>query len=134
MVKPEHIQGMTIAASTHAKLTSLKKENETYDEVIQRLIQMDQKYNPQTTIQEFEYSTYDISKVFRVIFKGNTHKIEYYGRNGFQSSISAWENYPPISEEDKELFIEFKVQEKSFRLLQDMGSSMDFNGFRIRRL
>ena len=128
------MQGMTIAASTHAKLTELKKEDETYDEVIQRLIQMDQKYNTKTTVQEYEFSTYDISKVFRVIFKGNSHKVEYYGKGGFQSSISAWESYPSISQEDKELFISFKVQEKSFRLLQDMGESMDFKGFRIRRL
>lgn len=133
-MKLENMQGMTIAASTHAKLTELKQDDETYDEVIQRLIQMDQKYNPKTTVQEYEFSTYDISKVFRVIFKGNSHKVEYYGKGGFQSSISAWDSFPSISEEDKELFISFKVQEKSFRLLQDMGESMDFKGFRIRRL
>lgn len=134
MVKLPNMQGMTIAASTHEKLTALKKEDETYDSVIQRLIQMDQKYNPQPTMMEFEFSTYDISKVFRIVFNGNSHKFEYYGKNKFESSISAWENYPPISKKDKELFIEFKVQEKSFRLLQDMGASMDFDGFRIRRL
>lgn len=134
MVKLHNMQGMTVAASTHAKLTELKNDDETYDEIIQKLIKMDQKYNPKKIIVEYEFLTYDISKVFRVIFEGNAHKIEYYGKGKFESSISAWDNYPSISEDDKELFINFKVQEKSFRLLRDMGESMDFKGFRIRRL
>ena len=133
-MKSKNVQGMTIAETTHKKLTSLKKENETFDDVVRKLIEMDKKYNSKSTIIEYEFLTYDISKVFRVIFEKNSHKVEYYSKKGFENHISAWKGYPPISEEDKDLFIEFIVQEKSFRLLQDMGESMDFGNFMIRKI
>ena len=135
MVKLPDMQGMTVAASTHEKLTKLKRDDETYDSIIRKLIDMDQKYNYQSKTIDYEFLTYNISKVFRVTFDKNKHTVEYYSHgNVYEKNISAWNSYPPISNEDKDLFIGFIVQEKSFRLLQDMGESIDFGEFMIRRI
>ena len=74
MANPENTQGMTIAQTTYDKLKGLKKKNETFDDVVSKLIAMDQKYNFKPETIEYEYITYNISKIFRVVFDKNIHK------------------------------------------------------------
>lgn len=134
MATSKNSQGMTIANSTYEKLDELKSDDETFDDIIRKLVDMDLKYNSKSEIFEYEFLTEGNSKVFRVKFEGNKHSVEYYSKKGFSKNISAWNEYLPISDYDKDLFIEFIVQEKSFNLLRDMGQSIEFNEFLIRRV
>ena len=130
----DRTQGLTIAESTYNKLKSLKQDGETFDDVVRKLVDMDQKYNIHDETIEFEFLTETNSKVFRVIFENNAHKVEYWNKTSFSNSIRAWNNYPSISDEDKELFISFIVKETSFNLLKSIDGAADFGNFIIRRV
>lgn len=134
MPTSKNSQGMTIAASTYEKLAELKSDDETFDDIIRKLVDMDLKYNAKSEIVEYEFMTVDTNKLFRVIFEKNKHSVEYYSKKGFSNKIIAWNEFPPISDYDKDLFIEFIIQESSFRLLKDMGKALAFDEFSIRRV
>ena len=134
MVNPPHMQGMTLPQSTYDKLIALKKPDENFDDVVRKLVEIDLKYHPFKEVVEYEFLTMDNSKVFRVTYGDGKPLVEYYNPNGWDKHISAWEYYPAISEEDKELFIEFIIKPNSFIILQDIGDSIDYGDFIIRKI
>ena len=130
------MQGMTLPMSTYEKLNQLRHDNgfESYDETVRALIEADKKYNQLEKTIEYEFITENNSKVFRVTFGRGEPIVEYYNPKGWSNHISAWENYPAISKEDKDLFITYIVQSSSFVELQNIGVMIDKSTFMIRRV
>lgn len=136
MPNSPHLQGMTLPLSTYNKLYELRKNKgfTSWNEVVLKLIEMDQKYNRLEKTIEYEFITLTNSKVFRVTFGSSKPLVEYYNPKGWDTHISAWDNYPKISKEDKDLFITFIVNSNSFVELQNIGLSIDKGDFIIRKV
>lgn len=129
---------ITIAVQdeTHKRLGLLKKTDETFDEVISRLLDLDDKYNPIDIIYEYEYMLKNQkSKLFRVIF-GEKVSIEYYNRriHEFESNIKAWNTGNNISEEELDSFIRFIIKESNLYVLYEMDEELVLNDVWIKRV
>lgn len=131
---PKNRHTLTLSQSTYDKLVALKGRDLSFEDVVRKLVDMDLKYNSTSETIEYEFLTETNAKVFKVTFEGNNRIVEYWGRNKFSNKITAWDNYPPISDEDKDLFIKFITQEKSFRLLKDMDQAIEFKEFLVRKI
>lgn len=136
MANPKGMKGMNIALETHEKLTQLKKEDESYDDVVRKLIELELKYNPHDTTIEYEYSTVNMRKLFRVIFQNKNYTIEYYNpqTHEFMDHISAWETSPAINNLDKDMFIKFIIDRKNVLRLRGLEMEETFKHFKIRKV
>ena len=96
------------------KLNPLRRYGETYNDIIYKLILIDKKYRPISEIFEYVFVTDKTSKVFRLIFNFDDYKLEYYSYDtGYVDDISVWDNFPKISDFEKDLFLKF-TQSKDF--------------------
>ena len=91
-----------------SKLNPLRKQGETYNDIIDKLILMDKKYRPISEIFEYVFVTDKTSKVFRLIYTFDDYKLEYYSYDtGYVDDIGVWDNFPKIKDFEKDLFLKF---------------------------
>ena len=127
---------MVLEKSVYDKLKQLKKPNETFDDVINNLINIDKKYNTLEKTLEFSFETETTCKNFRITYGNNDPLIEYYNPKGWSNHISAWDNYPRIHDNDKDLFINFILDKSNVIKLQNLDvnefiGKFEFNIIRI---
>lgn len=125
-----------ISHDTHQRLINLKLKGDTFDNVIERLLDMEDKYNPHDDIiYEYEYIYGDESRVFLVMF-GDTVKIKYYSQlyNRFESNIKAWGSKSPIPEDKLDSFIKFIVNEANLVILFEMDKELVQDDIHIKRV
>lgn len=136
---------INISKETHAKLSELKKgKNDTFNNVVSRLVELELEFNPQNIIYEYEYEFRDgnfrngkpkfSTRLFRVIF-GDEVTIEYHYRNNeFRKDIKAWNGLGQMPEEAMNNFIKFIIKESSIYLLFEMDKELMINNVWIKRL
>ena len=110
------------------QLNTLKRDGDTYDDVINKFIQMNKKYSPILEIFEYIFVTKENSKVFRIIYMDDNFKLEFYNqKEGFIDDISAWDDFLPSSQEDKKLFLNFSKRKDFASKLYDISEELNFN-------
>jgi hypothetical protein len=128
--------GVPISEETHQRLTKLKGENDTFDDVVNKLLELEETYNMPEETMEYEYILPNgKTKVFRVVF-GDKTKIEYYNRRkyDFEKDIRAWFTGERISDSEINSFIRFIVKDSNLMLLYDMDEELVLNDIHIRRV
>lgn len=137
MGNSKNLKGISISIETHKRLVKLKQnEDETFDDVVRRILDLDEKYNVQEEIYEYEYMLKNgKSKLFRIIYS-DTVKIEYYNRRSFEfeGNIRAWNTGNRISEEELNSFIRFIVKESNLYVLYEMDDELVQNDIWIKRV
>jgi len=125
---------MSIPRTTHRKLSNLKKEGETYNDVVRKLVDLDHKYNFKKTI-EYEVMTNTAIKVFRITFKNEDYHIEYYNpKIEFSKKAKAWDYFPHLSDEEEKAILEFLANPTNINRLKNMQYSESFGIFEISRI
>jgi hypothetical protein len=129
------VSKINITPETHKKLTSLKKEEESFNDVITHLLDFEDKFNPLAEIHEYEYIFNNQSRLFRVTF-GEKVTIEYYSMktHTFESNIQVWNDVEKVSEEELHSFIRFIVKESSVYVLYEMDNDLIINDVCIKRV
>lgn len=134
---PKGYAGIAISEETHQRLTKLRdKYNEkTYDIVINKLLNLEEKYNPPTEVFEYEYIINNGSKLFKVTYS-DTITIEYYNYNTlqFEENIQAWFTGNRISDKELDHFIKFIIKNSSLMELYEMDTEVVTRDLHIRRL
>ena len=126
---------VAVSEKTHQRLAKLKGED-TFDTVVNKLLELEETYNLPEETMEFEYMLdTDKSKLFRVIF-GDTTTIEYYNRKKFvfEKDIRAWFTGTRISDSDLNAFIRFIIKDSNLMLLYDMDEELVLNDIWIKRV
>ena len=126
-----------VQPETHKRLKNLKRnEEETFDSVVSRILDLDDKYNTTEEVYEFEYILKNQkSKLFRVTY-GENVVIEYYNRRTFEfeKNIKAWDTGNSISEEELNAFIRFIVKDSNLFVLYEMEEELVINNVWIKRV
>lgn len=131
MPYPGDYTGVQIRRETHQRIANLKEGDETFDSVVNRLLDLEEKYADNT--EEYEYSY--LSKVFKVVFSDKVDILYFNPRtNGFEKDISVWQSVDALSEEELDSFVKFIVKDSSLWLLYDMESELQLNDIHIRRV
>ena len=136
MGNSKNLKGINVSQKTHERLLNLKREEDTFDDVVSRILDMDDKYNVKEETYEYEYILKNHkSKLFRVTYSDKIH-IEYYNRNTFEfeDNISAWYTGNRISEDDLNSFIKFIVKESNLYVLYEMEEELLLNDVWIKRV
>ena len=121
---------------THERLFNLKKDKkESFDSVVSRLLDMDDKYTSKVEEYEYEYLVGEKSKLFRVIYS-DTILIEYWNSSvfKFEKNIRAWQHGEKLSESEIDSFIRFIVMESNLYVLYEMGDDLTQNDVHIKRV
>ena len=131
MPYPGDYTGVQIRRETHQRIANLKRDGETFDSVVNKLLDLEEKYSDNT--EEYEYSY--LSKVFKVIFSDKVD-ILYFNpvTNSFEKDITVWQSVDALSEEELDSFVKFIVKDSSLWLLYDMESELQLNDIHIRRV
>lgn len=136
---------INISKETHAKLSELKKDkNDTFNNVVSRLVELELGFNPQDITYEYEYEFRDgtyrngrpkfSTRLFKVTF-GDEVTIEYHYRNNeFQKDIKAWNGLGRMPDEAMNDFIKFIIKESSIYVLFEMGEELMIDNVWIKRL
>ena len=135
MAYSEQYISVPISEETHARLSKLKGED-TFDTVVNNLLELEETYNmPEETVEYEYYLKNGKTKVFHVIF-GNTTTIEYYNRrtHKFEQDIRAWFTGNRISDAEIDAFIRFIVKDSNLLLLYDIEDELVLNDIRIRKV
>ena len=130
------MKGINVAQDTHQKLVQLKKDDETFEDLIKRILDMEDKFNPKDDIiYEYEYVFGDVSRLFLVMF-GDSIKIKYYSQreNRFESNIRAWNSKMTVPEDVLNSFISFIVKESNLYVLFEMDKELIQNNIHIKRV
>ena len=130
------MKGINVAQDTHQKLVQLKKDDETFEDLIKRILDMEDKFNPKDDIiYEYEYVFGDDSRLFLVMF-GDSIKIKYYSQreNRFESNIRAWNSKMTVPEDVLNSFISFIVKESNLYVLFEMDKELIQNNIHIKRV
>lgn len=136
MPYPKNYIGISISEETHQRLTNLKRDGETYSDVLENLLNLEEKYTVRTETFEYEYMLKNQkTKLFRVTFSDKV-TIEYYNRKTFkfEEDIRAWYTGNRISEEELNSFIRFIVKESNLYVLYEMDEELVINDIWIRRV
>lgn len=125
---PKNYIGISISEETHNRLTKLRDtHNEpTYDAVLNKLLDLEEKYNPPTETYEYEYQINNgNSKLFKITF-ADTVKIEYYNykTHTFEENIQAWFTGERISDKEIDLFVKFIIKTSSILQLYEMDNEI----------
>lgn len=136
MPYPKNYIGISISEETHQRLTNLKRDGETYSDVLENLLNLEEKYTVRTETFEYEYMLKNQkTKLFRVTFSDKV-TIEYYNRKTFkfEEDIRAWYTGNRISEDELNSFIRFIVKESNLYVLYEMDEELVINDLWIRRV
>ena len=136
MPYPKNYIGISISEETHQRLTNLKRDGETYSDVLENLLNLEEKYTVRTETFEYEYMLKNQkTKLFRVTFSDKV-TIEYYNRKTFkfEEDIRAWYTGNRISEDELNSFIRFIVKESNLYVLYEMDEELVINDIWIRRV
>ena len=132
----DRMKSINLTHNTHQKLSNLKKSDETFDDVISRLLDMEDKFNPKDPIVcEYEWFFSKGSRVFQVSY-GDIITIKYYSKrtNSFESNIKAWNSKGAVPEEELNSFISFIVKESNLYVLYEMEDILTINNIHIERV
>ena len=126
---------INITAETHKKLSALKRENDTFNDVITLLLNLEDKYNPIDIVYEYEYQFSNGTRLFRIIYS-DTIKIQYYSMSthNFENNITAWNSVEKVPEKELNEFIRFIVKESNLYVLFEMDEELVFNDIWIKRV
>ena len=128
MIRNKFQRPLSLNSDVIDQLNFFKREGETYDDVIRKLLLMDSKYSPIQEIFEYVFVTYRTNKVFRIIYQEDSYKIEYYNHDkGFIDNIKAWNDSVPISKFDRDLFEKFIEKEDYASILYDLDYDFNYN-------
>lgn len=133
---PKDYIGISVSRDTHQRVKDLKKgPDETFDSVVNKLLDLEEKYASKPEVFEYEYICDDVSKLFKVEF-GERTIMSYFNplSNNFEKDITVWQLVNELSEKDMESFVRFIIKDSSLYLLYDMGEEMRFNDIHIRRV
>ena len=132
---PADYTGVRIDRTTHRRLKRLKEKDESFDSVLNRLLDLEDKYSEKVESFEYAYVCNGISKVFKVIFDEKV-TIEYFNpkSNEFVMDIRAWQSVDALSEEELDSFVRFIIKDSSLWLLYDMEKEIQFNDIHIVRV
>lgn len=136
MGNSKNIHSINVSIRTYNRLSALKKEDDTFNDVVKSLLDMEDKYNFKEESIEFEYITQTNLKMFKVVYSEKKVQIEYFNNNNkkFEPKISAWDSYITISEEEKDEFLKFILKESNQVLLKNMGNELVYDNFIIHRV
>lgn len=135
MAYPKGYTGVQIHRSTHQRLKNLKKDGESFDSVLNKLLDLEDKYTDKKEEYNYAYCTQNSSKAFKVVFSDKT-SITYFNQvtNMYEKDIRAWQEVNPLSEEELDSFIRFIVKDSSILLLYDMEEKLTLNDITIERV
>lgn len=137
MGNSKNLHTVHIQSKTHKRLHNLKTNpGETFDSVVSRLLDLEDKYNPISETFEYEYLLPDNrSRLFRVTYSDKI-SIEYYNRKSFEfeNNIRAWAFPNDLSEQELDLFIRFIIKESNLYVLYEMDKELVQNNIKIRRV
>ena len=126
--------GIDVTVSTREKLNSLKKDGETYDDVINRILDMEDQYNPVKLdiTREYEYHYKESRKLFRIHFFEEKYTLTFYDdiSHEYKENIDAW-NAPADMINN---FIIFITKESSIILLLDLEDMVNFGDYCIKAI
>ena len=124
LLKPEIIDQLNV----------FRKEGELYEDVVNKLMVMHSKYSPITEIFEYVFVTANNSKVFRLTYKEDSCKVEYFSqKKGYVDRIRAWNVEPRSSKREKDLFLNFLEKEDYASILYNLDYEFNYNyEFKIR--
>lgn len=126
---------INVSIDTKKKLSELKRDGDTFNDVITRLLDLEDKYNPIDIVFEYEYQLFEGTRLFRVIFSDKV-KIQYYSMktHKFKNDIAAWNDVEKVPQQEMEDFIRFIVKESNLYVLYEMDKELVQNNIWIRRV
>lgn len=133
---PKNYIGISISRETHQRIKDLKKNpDDTFDSVVNKLLDLEEKYSDEPEVFEYEFCTDYVTKLFKVEF-GEKTSLTYFDpkSNLFEKDISVWQRVNPLSKEDLNSFIGFIVKDSSLWLLYDMDKEVQINNVHIVRV
>lgn len=133
---PKNYIGIQVSRQTHQRLKDLKENPDvTFDSVVNKLLDLEEKYATEAESYEYEYLTEHTSKLFRITFDEKV-TIAYYNSvsNSFEKDIMAWQSVDALSEDELNSFVRFIVKDSSLYLLYDMDSELVINDVMIKRV
>ena len=133
---PKNYIGISVSRETHQRIKDLKENpDDTFDSVLNKLLDLEEKYADEPEVFEYEYYTSYCSKLFKVEF-GKKTVLSYFNpkSNMFEKDIRAWQEVNPLSEDDLNSFIGFIVKDSSLWLLYDMENEVRINNIHIMRV
>lgn len=137
MANSKNLHTVHVQSETHQRLQNLKTNpDETFDSVVSRLLDLEDKYNPLSETYEYEYLLAENrSRLFRVTFSDKI-SIEYFNRRSFkfEKNIRAWTFPDDLSEQELDLFIRFIIKESNLYVLYEMDNELVQNNIEIRRV
>lgn len=138
MTYPSDYIGIAISQETHRRLSELKEKNNeiNFDSVVNRLLDLEEKYNMPTETFEYELMINSKkSKLFRVTYSDKV-TIEYWNSNklAFEKDIKVWFTGYKIPSNDLNAFIKFIIKDSNLGLLYEMENELVQNGVWIKRV
>lgn len=138
-----------VQPETHKRLNDLKQDSETFDGLINRLLDLEDRFNPIEEVFEYEYiylaettkesdgkiiPNYQ-SRLFRVIY-GETIKKQFYSMKShdFEDNIEAWNYFPSMPMGAIDSFIKFIIKESNLYVLYEMEDELVQNNIWIKRV
>ena len=131
---PSNYTTITVSRETKQRLVQLKGED-TFDNVISNLLDLEERYNLPTEIIEYEYQIKEGSKLFRVTYSDKV-KIEYCNRKElkWESDIKAWFTGARISDDELNSFIRFIIKDANLMLLYECDDELNWNDIYISKV
>ena len=136
MANSKKARVINVSHSTYERLAALKQGNDTFNDVVTKILDLEDKYNQKDESIEFEYVTPTNLKMFKVVYSENETQIFYYNvaKKRFEKSIKAWDTYLSISKEEKDEFLKFILNENNQVLLRFMGEELSYGNFIIHKV
>ena len=132
---PSDYHTVHVSEETKKRLTKLKG-NDTYDTVVRKLLELEDKYNTITETYEYELMLQNNeSKLFRVTYSDEID-IEYWNSRSysFEKDIRAWFTGYRISQKELDNFIKFIIKTANLMVLYEMEDELIQNGVWIKRV
>ncbi|MBR0059643.1 MAG: hypothetical protein IJP99_10615 [Methanobrevibacter sp.] len=127
-----------ITFETKALLDTIKYDGESYNDVLEKLLYLEEKYNSdKEVVSEYELSIDDMTQVVRIVWRKNSYSIYYYNDIRHQWYVSPKQGLNKDYEDAMLLldsFISMMSRDDIRPLLMSLEDELTLDGLIVKRL